>query len=110
LPDLICAGDRAAEDEYVQLTVELANRMEQRDAIALLHPEVEDNEIDASEVGSDLSEQLLTRPNGDRDVARRLDGRPESIAHECGVVGYQYGSSCEPGLCAHRKFYRLSAL
>src|SRR5688572_26199873 len=106
LPDLVGTGNRSAEDDDARSMVELSNGLQKCDAVTLWKPQIEDDQVEAGAICTNLREEFLARLRGHGAVTGRFDGRLETIAHERGIVGDQHGSPGEPSLSGHRKFYR----
>ena len=90
--NLFRGRDRAAEDKNRQLAaVELANRPHEVHSSGMRQAKIEDNQIDAREIGAHAGEQLHGALDGERGVTGAEQRLYETVAHEGGVVGNDDG-------------------
>ena len=86
--------DRAAEHQDRQTAVvELSNAADEIDASGVWEAKIDDQQIELSQVGADPCEQLGCALHGDGAMAGGLERGFEPVAHECRIVGDEYGFS-----------------
>jgi len=108
--DFFRGRNRPAEDEDRQSPlIELANRPDELDATRVWQAEIENDKIDAREVGAHPDEQLRRALHGERRVPGTEKGGGKSIPHEGGVVGDDDGFCRGHGGGSHVKSYRSRA-
>ena len=71
--------------------VDPADAAHEIEARSIGQPQVQDDEIDAIEIGANTREELNRAANDDGAMPRLFEGRLKTVAHEAGVVGDKDG-------------------